>query len=672
MYDSTGSIGYYYWLNKYNTEYDDITELLEAKHLELTKQLSYQTVYEGTITSLQESIANLQADLMNLANVRTWSAATAWIKANANQDQVRSKMTAIKTQEQTLATYQSMKTKLDSSVSSLQSIIEAKEDRQEELVDLIKELDLKFYKKYSRFIQEGTWISEDYIDDNLYYLDAQSVAYTSSRPQIQYNISVTRISSIEEFKNKVFHLGDIAFIQDTEFFGYVYINGIKTPYKEKVLISEVTSYFDQPELDSFKVQNYKNQFEDLFQRITSTTQSLQYSSGEYARAANIVDPTGIINPETLQNSIAVNEQLVYSAQNESVITDSTGVTVSDSTNPNKKTKITSGGVFITTDGGTTWKSAIRGEGVATQYLTTGSINTNNINIMDGNFKTFRWDESGINAYYILSGDTGVNLSKFVRFDHFGLYGIDSDEGETYNPESEDDIWDDAKFGMTWKGFFVKNKYGTHSVEVSSTDDIRVMSQNTELIKIGKLDQNGNVFGIRIADSTGAPVMETDSTGKLWLKNRLDISSTSATYNIGIGYLNSVKPNTLIHEVFNANDAFLVYEDGSMKATSGEFTGTIHATGGTIGNMTIDEVEQATYRTEIESDSGTVFKNGQGTKHLTAKLYRGDTEVTTGTFVYTWFLNGVQIQDTTKQITVTASSQNQTYTYSCEITYTAPV
>lgn len=217
LYDSTGDIGYYYWLNQYNTEYDEITELLDAKHLELTKQLSYQTIYDGTITSIQESISNLQADLMNLANASTWAAATSWITANANQDQVRSKMIAIKTQENTLDTYQAMKQSLDTSVAQLQHVIEEKEGRQEELLNLIKELDLKFYKKYSRFIQEGSWISENYIDENLYYLDAQSVAYTSSRPQISYNISVIRISGIEEFKNKVFHLGDIAFIQDTEF-----------------------------------------------------------------------------------------------------------------------------------------------------------------------------------------------------------------------------------------------------------------------------------------------------------------------------------------------------------------------------------------------------------------------------------------------------------------------
>lgn len=612
LYDSTSDIGYYYWLNKWNTEYDEITDFLDAKHLELTKQSSYQTVYDGTITALQGSIANLQADLMGLADVQTWEEATAWIKANADQNQVSSKMTALETEKSSLNTYLSMKEKLDLSIAQLQTVIEEKEAQQKQLVKQIEALDLKFYKKYSRFIQEGSWTSEDYIDDDLYYLDAQSVAYTSSRPQISYDISVMRISSIEEFKNKVFHLGDISFIQDPEFFGYVYIKGVKTPYKEKVLISEVTSHFDSPEQDTFKVQNYKTQFEDLFQRITSTTQSLQYASGSYARAAAAIEPTGTINPETLQNSIALNEQLVYSAQNEAIITDSTGVTVSDTTNPNKKTKITSGGLFITTDGGATWKNAVRGEGIATQFLTAGSINTNNISIMDGNFRAFRWDESGINAYYKLSGDTGINLSKFVRFDHFGIYGVNTDSDQPYKPQTEAQIWEDAKFGMTWSGFFIKNKYNNYSVEVSSTDDIRVIdkvdntigggSDTVELIKIGKIYSNPDIFGIRISSvgentTTGAhfavPVMETDNTGKLWLRDSLSISTTPGTSNngIAIGYLPGHKPlYSDIHQVFNANNKFLIYEDGSIAATAG-----------TIGGMTIDQVTQAFYRVECNKD-----------------------------------------------------------------------
>jgi hypothetical protein len=40
----------------------------------------------------------------------------------------------------------------------------------------------------------------------------------------------------------------------------------------------------------------------------------------------------------------------------------------------------------------------------------------------------------------------------------------------------------------------------------------------------------------------------------------------------------------VHEVVNANNKFMVYEDGSMRATEGYFKGEIHATGGTIGGL----------------------------------------------------------------------------------------
>ena len=613
LYDPINGIGYYYLLNQYNTEYDALSEILDAKRLELTKQTSYQTVYDGVITSLQESTANLRNELIRLAGVTTWDAATSYITTNAELDQIRSRMIALKTSEESLDEYIDKKEKLDTSVANLQAVIAQKESEQEALVEDIEALDLEFYKKYSRFIQEGSWSSEDYVDDNLYYLDAQSVAYTSSRPQISYDISVLRISGIEEFKNKVFRLGDIAFIQDPEFFGYVYINGIKTPYKEKVLISEIVSHFDSPDQDSFTVQNYKTQFEDLFQRITSSTQALQYASGAYARAAGIVETTGTINAETLQNSFNVNEQLVFSAKNESVISDSTGLTVSDTTNPNNKTKITSGGLFISTDGGATWKNAVCGEGIATQFLTVGAINTNSISIMDGNFKAFRWDETGINAYYNNGGDLGINQSKFVRFDHYGIYGIDgidSSRGETFVPIDETDIWENAKFGMTWNGFFVKNKYGDYTTEVSSTDDIRIVStpqsgSPVELIKIGRIyhdtsDPTNDIFGIRISNNAGDSVMESDNMGGLWLRDHLSISTTHQTtgdqFHVDIGYLTGYKPSEpSIHEVFNANDGFLVYEDGSIKATSG-----------TIGTMSIEKIEYSFYEIVPEREKISKF------------------------------------------------------------------
>lgn len=603
--------GYYSQLRELNLEYDSITDILVQKKTELTKQESYKTVYENYITSLKEEKNNIENSIMSLANVTTWAAAEAYIKQNAVMDEIKTRMNARQNCINNLANYQAMLgndnplSGLKLSIANLTAILNQKQERQKTLVGLIKELNYAFYKKYATYIQEGSWIDENYIDDTLYYLDAQSIAYTSSRPQISYNISVARLSSLEEFKSKVFHLGDVSYIQDTEFFGYVPGAPIPTPYKEQVLISEVTSNFDDPIQDSFKVQNYKTQFDDLFQRITATTQSLQYASGEYARAANAMETNGTIKVETLQSSIAYNQELVIQANNEQIFQDSTGITVTDATNPNKRTKITSGGIFISTDGGATWKNAIRGEGISTQYLTAGNINTQDITILDGGYQTFRWDSTGINAYSQLrdaqTGNLyGVDVSKAVRFDHYGVYGINGINGDAaaYIPPAEngeDDIWEKATFGMTWKGFFIKNKYGDHYVEVSSTEDISIYSRNygasdwnsaVQRIKIGKLnDNNGyiplvvqpsdwntnwsnyytydsanqtyvalsgdaapqfanntyyvydNVYGLRLKDSAGTTTLETIENGTLWLKDKLYIgTSNNGTYQAGLGFL----------------------------------------------------------------------------------------------------------------------------------------
>lgn len=667
LYLSTpDSIGYYYYLNKWNLDYDRISEEYSAKSNELLKQQSLLTVYQEYSTSLAEEITSVTSDIIALASVSTIDQANTYIRNNPNDKKVISLMTNLTNLKNSQKLYSAQKDSLSTSVTALITYTETLDTDLEDLKHSIESKNLDFYKKYSRFIQEGSWTSEKYIDEDLYYLDALEIAYTSSRPQISYDISVIRLSGIKEYQNRVFKLGDISFIQDTEFFGYTYIDQIKTPYKEKVLISEVTSWLDSPEKDNFIIQNYKTQFEDLFQRITSTTQSLQYASGKYQRAASGFVDGGTINPETLQNSILLNQELVFSAQNDTFYQDSTGITLTDASNPNKKTKVTSGGLFITTDSGKTWKNAIRGEGISTQYLTAGSINVSNISLMDGDFTNFRWDKKGINAFY--KGEYGVNLSKFVRFDHFGIYGVNSESGADYTPVTEEDIWRDATFGMTWKGFFIKNKYAAGYVSVDSVDDIVVSDGAHNRIKIGNIGTlQSPVFGIRISDATGAPVMETVDDGSLWLKKRLNVQVSNGINSVGIGTLDVIDV-THGREVINATNKFIVYEDGSMRATDGFFQGAINATSGKIGGMTIEEFQEIGYEVIITSDKGTFFKNNSGEITLTAHLYRGAEEIITG-LSYLWKKNGIAIQGgTNKQIVIVAptTTDPQMAQYSCEI------
>ena len=612
LYLSSGGIGYYFHLHEWNLQYDAIAEQLAAKRKELLRQEGYLTVYQNGLTATITQIQDIQNELIYLAGATDWAGAQAYIEQNRDTEPVMTRLTKLAMLNSNKTSYESIVASLENAVALLNELIETQETEAKNLTDRINALHFTFYKKYSRFLQEGTWTSNDYVDDNLYYLDGESVAYTSSRPKISYNISVLRLSALDEYKSKVFHLGDISFIQDTEFFGYTNVSGIKTPYKEKVLISEVTSNFDEPEKDSFKVQNYKTQFEDLFHRITATTQTLQYASGEYARAADVVQSNGTIDGDVLQASIALNEQLVYSAQNEAIIQDSTGITVTDLTNPNKKTKITSGGVFITTDGGLTWKQAINGAGITTQYLTSGIINTNSINIMDGNFTSFRWDDKGISAYMPNYDNAthnliGMDTGQYVRFDHNGIYGINhttvssrgdvisSDpslihdgpgaiNGDVERPSGTAYIESISDFGLLWDRFYLKSSTGAGMVRISSDEDIEVLSTSASgsylpRVKIGRIrdavNSNNYRYGIQICDSTGSPALETGDDGKLWLRQALNISTTPNVHNtsnfVSIGYLETSDEN---HgsQVFNASNNFIVYEDGSFIANDGIFAG----------------------------------------------------------------------------------------------------
>ena len=650
--DINGYIGYYKKLRELNKNREIWIEEQAGLLADISNfQASYQT-YKISVDSANEELRAVELDIYNLTNkyYETWvelakngseeqkKEAEVWMKNNdfvskANKlfqikNIINQHTKLYKAAEQNLKTAQS---KFDTLQNDLQSLANNK-----------KALGLRFYKKYSRFIQEGSWIKEDYVDDNLYFLDAESTLHTSSQPKVTYNINVLELSQLEGYENYSFNLGDKTYVEDTEFFGWTFKNGAKTPYKEEIVVTEITIALDSPEQNTIKVQNYKTQFEDLFQRITATTQSVEYHTGEYGRAASIVESNGNIPIETLQNSITNNSIRLENSKDQSVVWDETGITTTSASKPNEVVRLVSGGIFMSTDGGITWSTGLTGSGINASYITTGQLNTASIYIMNSSIPSFKWDGKGISAYQFSIDENGIpsgfNTNKFVRFDQYGIYGIN---GITdFVPSSEDGVWDAASYALTWKGFMLKNDDG--SVRITSDQDIQVLYGEQERIKIGRIVQQGELvtYGIRISNADGVPVMETDDAGELWLKNRLRVG-TNKTSTVEIGYLDAVRANTEIHEVIHAGDGdqeFIIYEDGKMVAQGAEFYGKIYATGGKIGNMEIQDIENAIgapgYKIEITSSRGILIKNNTEVI-LTAHLYSGTDEIESD-LQYYWY------------------------------------
>jgi hypothetical protein len=94
-------------------------------------------------------------------------------------------------------------------------------------------------------------------------MDSLSTLRNSISPKVTYTINVLDLSRLPDYSGYKFDLGDITYIEDTEFFGWSLVDK-KNPYREEVVVNEITMELDEPEKTIIKVQNYKNRFEDLF------------------------------------------------------------------------------------------------------------------------------------------------------------------------------------------------------------------------------------------------------------------------------------------------------------------------------------------------------------------------------------------------------------------------
>lgn len=565
-------IGYYYALHTNNKKYDSVTDELVVKRTDKTRLEAQKEVQEQYLSAASQQLEQIEADLLNLSRTDTITAALAWVTANPDNANAQARANTYGEVKRQCTDYSNQLANTNNTLDTLEAYITTLETTQKDCLDTIKAKHQAFNDKYSIYLMEGTWQDEDYVDDDKYYLDGVNVAYTSSRPQLSYTINVLRLSCIEEYSSKVFRLGDICYIQDREFFGYK-ADGI-TPYKERILVNKISSFFDQPSKDVLTIQNYKTQFDDLFQRITATTQSLQYAQGSYAKAAGVINPDKTLSFATLQDTFDQNEDLVINSSNQDVVWDDTGITLTDKLNTASKTKIMAGGLFITNDGGATWKNAIRGDGISTDLLTAGRINTSEIYVYDGKHPTFRWDSQGITAYSTTNNNT-MNSGKFVRFDSYGIYGYNGTAD--FSPNSIDDIKTNSDFGLVWSGFFLKSNSGSGSFEISTEHDLVITAGNVKRVQIGRINNSSDNYGLELRDNNNNVVFNVDKNGANiagWIMDNHSIYKDISNSTIGLfsNGRNATIQGKTDNYYFLAGSKFGVTANGEIYASAGKIGG----------------------------------------------------------------------------------------------------
>ena len=183
-----------------------------------------------------------------------------------------------------------------------------------------------------------------------------------------------------------------------------------TPYREEIIVTEVTQELDSPEKKCHKRYkiiklSLKICSSVLLHKLNKQNTTLVSIKGRH----RLLRPNGTISLTTLENSFANNSLKLQNVKDQSVVIDEYGITSTSLANPNEMVRIVAGGIFMSTDGGATWKTGLTGYGLNSSYLTAGQINADEIYIMSGSQPAFRWDEKGLNAYYCTKKSRCYNL-----------------------------------------------------------------------------------------------------------------------------------------------------------------------------------------------------------------------------------------------------------------------
>ena len=574
--DQQGWTGLYVSLKAKNKERDNlITELVSCTQQYAHNKSNFESA-KLLLNASNEQLEELKDEYYDNTN-KPYIEGEPFPEDYKNNDKVKGIVYNIELLtakiSQTELDYNSAKKEMEDLDSRIEEINKILEGIEEETATLIEE----FERKYIRFIQEASWTSEEYIDDNIYYFDAETTLHNASQPKASYTINVIELSQLEEYKDYVFDLGDITYIQDPDFFGWVQGKKFKTPYKEEIVITEMQTFFHNPEKCIIKVQNYRSSFEDLFKRLTASAQQVQFHSGEFQRAADIVDGNGNIAPSCLEDAFSTNMYKLSNASNQTVKWDEFGITTTDSTNPAEITRITSGGMFLSDNGGEKWTTGITAKGINAKVITTGALNTGLVTIYNGNQKSFTWDSQGINAYKSYGGRYDTN--SFVRFNQHGLFGATEATEEML--DSPEKIKEQAKFYLGWDGLYVND-----GAIVGGYLDIAKKSGDQIKARVTIDPQNDNpdnaIFKI---ETNNKMVMFVDGHGTAQFSGEL--KAATGTFN---GELSAADGKFYVGSSgVNFNDNFIVYTDGTVKI-KGDLTG---SSGTFNGELNVDNVFKIT-------------------------------------------------------------------------------
>ena len=402
------------------------------------------------------------------------------------------------------------------------------------------------------------------------YNDSVATSKKYSVPQVEYSVSVVDLSSLNGYENYKPKLGQKVPIFDPEmkfnnFEGF--ITSVSYPLEEKYN-TELT------------IATYNTKFEDIFQKLTATVTDINYNSNEIYNAANSFETNGMIKTDVFKRSLQDNFEAVnLGINNEITIDKVTGITLKDNDN-NSGVKLIGRGIFLTKDitqgTSTEWKTGITGEGINTNALTAGSLDTKQITIWNSSERQARfvWNEQGLFAYGDKFGESeSTSASTYQELIDYNKYVRYNQEGLEFNDNGI------SALSLGWQGLKIQAQEG--ALELNAINGLILKQWDndkttfTTRLELGNLDNN-ELYGLRLSDTTGNPTFQSDSGGNLWLHQHIRLGGNMQNGEVkqataGIYGLNSSVPSEMQMGIRRNDSGTVIWDTTPIRFWAGPQT-----------------------------------------------------------------------------------------------------
>jgi len=552
-----------------------INKELSEKRTELIIEQSSLNGLNQELENILELLDTAQAVLAKLESEVPRPDTTAE-KAQVNSllSQRDSKQVEISLQTNVVNDIQTEITKLEKQLSTLQSEIENQANFTSEL-----------RKELNPFIIESVWKDDDYIDEQELYNDALEKFEEIRKPKVVIEVDIVNLMNVieEQYYWDKFMLGDLIKIK------YPQMN---IEYMAKIIEINYDLENGEATLTIANTNELLNDTEKLAKLLYSNSSASSLIQSNKHKWDKISAVSKQVN-SILTSEWDANKNKIIAGVRNSIEVGNRGIIIRSPDFPNEIVIMQAGIIALSKDGGETWKTAIKPDGIVAERLI-GQIIAGQELLITNSSGSFTLDDNGavfdVNSFIIRS-NSGNNL--------INRWENNSDFVEAYKDDNLITPYEKKMLKIKWEEF--SKRYDANMVKVNNYYE----NPSTLWFVSEYVDRYNQLYEYLFVTVHGDKPMLSDD------------NMAYTTRIVG----------TEFDAMFRNYDNALVELEKQLDIRAKEMTDkAIQDAKNAQDN--IDEVENdIAYKIELHSSQGSIFKNGQINTIITAKVYKGKNEIT---------------------------------------------